>query len=74
MEISFLFWVACFRLVEVQSRSRTAMVFSRVEVEMGRGGFYLDKVFYRLIYSIIGTLQSNLPQFHSQTPTHNSNS
>ena len=36
MEISFLFWVTCFRLVEVQSRSRTVVVFSRVEVEMGR--------------------------------------
>ena len=32
---------------------------------MGRGGFYLGKVFYRLIYSIIGTLQPNQLQFHS---------
>ena len=72
MFIGFRFRVASFEFLV--SRSRTVVVFSRVEVEMGRGGFYLDKVFYRLIYSIIGTLQSNLPQFHSQTPTHNSNS
>ena len=52
--------VSGFELVEVESRSRTVVVFSRVEVEMGRGGFYLGKVFYRLIYSIIGTLQPNL--------------
>ena len=60
MEISFLFWVTCFRLVEVQSQSRTVVVFSRVEVEMGRDGLYLGEIFYRLIYSIIGTLQPNL--------------
>jgi hypothetical protein len=35
---------SCFGLVEAQSRSRTVVVFSRVEVEMGRGGFYLGKV------------------------------
>ena len=31
--------VSGFELVEVESRSRTVVVFSRVEVEMGRGGF-----------------------------------
>ena len=65
--------VSSFGLVKVQSRSRTVVVFSRVEVEMGRGGFYLGKVFYRLIYSLIGTSQSDLSQFHSPTPTLNSN-
>ena len=60
MEISFLFWVACFRLVEVQSRSRAVVVLCRVDVEMGRDGLYLGKIFYRLIYRLIGTLQPNL--------------
>jgi len=38
------------------------VVFSRVEVEMGRSGFYLGKVFYRLIYSITKTLNQHIPE------------